>query len=479
MKLELDSRRLDYGKGYGEGPAEAVGEDIAQQVLDYKREVCKNYISLNPEQIDDRLGGSDFYVTRKYDGEYAVLFWNGEQLFGINSGGKVRTGLPCMEAAAQSLKAAGLTDAIIPAELYVSEEDGHRSRVFEVLTALADPEQIGRLRLAPFEIVRLEQEAFKASHYGETHRKLCEIFRDNPQATPVRCERANSRAGVADLYAKWIEQEGAEGLVVRCELPFVYKVKPRYSLDVAVIGFSEGVAENRGQVRSLLLALMPADGVYQIVGHTGNGFGEDLKKALFERLLPLEIPSRYIETDSNHAAFHMIEPKLVIELTINDVLFETSNGPILNPRLEIRDGAYISAGAAPGLSVVFPIFSRLREDKAVNAVDVRLAQIGEFSFAPTINAAPQTEEASTSELLRREVYKKETGGKLMVQKFLAWKTHKETNGYPACVFSFTDFSSGRADPLKNEVRISENEAQILSIFEDYLAKNIKKGWVRV
>jgi hypothetical protein len=476
--MKLDISRLDYQKGYGEGAPETVDAETAALVADYKKDVCRNYISLNPEQIDERLGGSDFYVTRKYDGEYAVLLWTGEALFAINTGGKVRTGLPCMEEAGRLLKAAGVREAVIPAELYVDEEGGARSRVFEVLTALADRTQLDRLRLAPFDLVSLDGAPFRAGSYGDTHGKLAELFPDSAWVRPVRCQRASSKAAVRELFSAWVEKEGAEGLVVRSELPLVYKIKPRYSLDVAVVGFSEGVAENRGQIRSLLLALMPADGVYQVIGRTGNGFGDELKKELYERLLALEMPSKYIETDSNHVAFHMVKPELVIQLSINDVLFESTQGVILNPRLEIRDGEYRSVGAVAGLSVVFPIFERLREDKEANARDVRLAQVAEFAFAPAAAADSHAGEPPKSSVLCREVYKKETGGKLMVQKFLAWKTNKEAFGYPACVFSYTNFSSERAEPLSCEARVSSSEEQILDIFKEYVEKNVKKGWVK-
>ncbi|MDR3353335.1 MAG: hypothetical protein LBO00_10135 [Zoogloeaceae bacterium] len=476
--MKLDTSHMDYQKGYGEGASDAVDANTIELVAAYRKEVCKSYISLNPGQIDTRLGGSDFYVTRKYDGEFAMLCWTGETLFAINSGGRVRTGLPCMEEAGKLLRAAGVKDALIPAELYVSEEES-RCRVFEVRAVLADREQLARLRLAPFDLVWLNGAPFKADSYGDTLQKLAELFADNSWISPVRCQRAQSKAAVKELFAAWVEGEGAEGLVVRSELPLVYKIKPLYSLDVVVVGFSEGVAENKGQIRSLLLALMPAGGVYQIVGHTGNGFGEELRKELFGRLLALVMPSKYIETDSNHVAFHMVKPELVIELNINDVLFETVSGVILNPRLEIHAGEYRSIGAVPGLSMVYPIFKRLRADKTANAQDVRLAQIAQFAFAGNdVKPDVYSGELPRSELLRRDVYKKESGGKLMVQKFMAWKTNKEAHGYPACVFSCTNFSSERAEPLNSEVRVSSGEAQILEIFQDFVEKNVKKGWVR-
>jgi hypothetical protein len=74
---------------------------------------------------------------------------------------------------------------------------------------------------------------------------------------------------------------------------------------------------------------------------------------------------------------------------------------------------------------------------------------------------------------------RKNGAKLMVQKFLAWKTNKEQNGYPAYVFSYTNFSSERAEPLSAEARVSNSREQILQLCDGFIAKNVKKGWEKV
>lgn len=67
----------------------------------------------------------------------------------------------------------------------------------------------------------------------------------------------------------------------------------------------------------------------------------------------------------------------------------------------------------------------------------------------------------------------------MVMKFLVWKTNKEHEGnYPAYVFTYTNFSASRAEPLALEVRVSNSEAQIMGFYRDYAAKNVKTGWIR-
>jgi len=472
--MNIDNSKMTATHGYFEGGAEAVENSIAQKAISYKKEVCKNYINLSSDQIDSRLGGSEFYATRKYDGEMNVLFFDGDQAAIINRSGKIRTGLPCVENAKNALRAAGISQAVIPAELYVEESEG-RTRVFHVLTALADPSKTDSLRLAAFDILELNNAPFKPNSYEETHAKISEIFGKETLCSAVKCRKCKSKAEVKEAYTQWVDEGGSEGLVVRTETPLVFKIKPRYTIDVAIVGFSEGSGDAKGQVRSLLLAMSPCEGEYQIIGRTGNGFSEDDRAALLKRLEPLIMDSQYIETDSNHVAFHMIRPEIVIELMINDVLFETSTGYINNPVLCIKDGTYTLKSSVRGISVVFPIFVRFREDKKAVYDDIRIEQINDFSYIEAADADSRMDLAP-SQLLRREVYKKESGKKLMIQKFVAWKTNKPAPEYPAYVFHYTNFSSERKEPLQREVAISEDEGQIMELFEKSVKDNVKKGW---
>jgi hypothetical protein len=96
-------------------------------------------------------------------------------------------------------------------------------------------------------------------------------------------------------------------------------------------------------------------------------------------------------------------------------------------------------------------------------------------FNPLAKKEHMPEIHAPSQILVHEVYRKESKSP-MVMKFLVWKTNKEHEGnYPAYVFSYTNFSVSRADPLALEVRVSNSEAQIMGFYRDYAAKNVKIG----
>ena len=131
--------------------------------------------------------------------------------------------MKCLDAFAEAVKAAGLKQAIIAAELYLPRPEG-RPRCGDVQAALADDAKRDQLALAPFDIVELDGETWKAEHYADTHNKLCTIFQ-NEQVKPVQMRNASSNDEVQQIYEEWVEGEGAEGLVVHSETPIVWKVK--------------------------------------------------------------------------------------------------------------------------------------------------------------------------------------------------------------------------------------------------------------
>jgi len=356
--------------------------------------------------------------------------------------------------------------------------------VSDVRKAIADKKANAILRLAPFDIIETDDKPDKAANWGDTHKELVRIFGKTTDCLPVQMKEAASKEEVQNIFTQWVEKEGAEGIVLRSELPIVYKIKPLYTIDAAVIGFTE--SETKGRVRALLFALMNEDGGFQVIAHTGNGLDEDSRAKLFTEFSKKTVASTYIRTDSSHVAFRMIKPEKVAEISALDLTCETNDGPVTNPCLSFgKDGGnaeggnpkgcFHSTGNASGVSLISPVFIRWREDKAVNPADLRLAQIEDFLGE---TKAAKAEKLKPSKMLRREVYKKESGGKLMVQKFLLWKTNKDKDDpkYPAYVFSSVNFSSGRADAFQTEVRVTNDEKQAGEFFDAFVAENVKKGW---
>ena len=449
-----------------------VTPELQSAAMDYKRRVAGMFMLVEPKNLKAKLSGSDYCVTRKIDGVMAYAVFRDGDVVLIGSGGRDLSDVPCVKKLVDAIKTAGIKSMSVVAELYAPADNG-RPRVFDVLSALADPKKAANLRLAPFDIVEIDGEPFKTAHYKNCHAKLVEVFKDE-DVRPVEMKTATSDEEVQSVYDEWVVGEDSEGLVVHSELPIVWKVKPRHSVDAVIVGYTIG---EQG-VRDLMLAVRREDGKYQTFGATGNGLDEDQKRTLEKRLALSAVESDFVQTDSRGIAFQMVKPEFVFEVSFGELISETSAGKIrYNPLLEFDGVKWLPKGRVPGVSAIFLVIGRVRDDKTAEISNVRVSQLSDICPFAEIAA---TGSLKKSTLLQRRVFKKVSKDKVMLQKFVAWKTNKEADPrYPAYVFHYTDFSSGRKDPLKKDIRVAATEKQILGFFDAFIAENVKKGWEEI
>ena len=442
-----------------------------QTAIKYKKNVAGRFVAVEGAKIKQLVGGTRFSVTRKIDGHLQVVFFRDGRCTMLNAQGKQKAdGLKCLDIFAESLKAAGVKSAAVAAELYFPAESG-RPRCSDVISALADSGKKDLLRLAPFDIIELDGAPWTPEDYADTHGKLCALFKDEA-VLPVQMRSASSSDEVREIYDEWVEGEGAEGLVVHSDSHIIWKVKPRHSIDAAVIGYT---TSDRG-LRDLMLAVRREDGLFQMFAVGSNGFSEEDRLKIVERLAGLHVESQYVLSDSRGIAYQMIRPELVFEVSVLELVARGNDDKVkMNPLLRFDDAqGWLLEGTTPGVKALSVTIERERTDKTPSETDVRISQLTDICPFEE-EEAPAKGEAST--LLERRVFKKETGGKVMLHKFLLWKTNKEQTGrYPAYVFFHTDFSSGRKEMIKRDMAYSSDEGQIREIFKAEIAANVKKGW---
>ncbi|MBR0458007.1 MAG: hypothetical protein IJJ26_02100 [Victivallales bacterium] len=284
------------------------------------------------------------------------------------------------------------------------------------------------------------------------------------------------KRNVQATFDEWVGEQGAEGLVVHSELPMVWKIKPRHNIDAVIVGYT--VADNG--IRDIMLAVRREDGLFQAFGVFSNGFSDEQRQALVKELDAIKTESQFIQTDSCGIAFQMVRPERVVEVSVNELMSESNAGKVkTNPLLAFGKTGWCSQGLVNGVSALGMSFERFRDDKTPEPVNVRISQLTDlcpFAKGKELSLAnlPQ------STLLRRQVFRKLQKDKVMLQKFLIWKTNKEESGlFPAFVFHYTDYSSGRKDFLKRDIRVSNDQDQITELYENAIAENIKKGWEEV
>jgi hypothetical protein len=139
---------------------------------------------------------------------------------------------------------------------------------------------------------------------------------------------------------------------------------------------------------------------------------------------------------------------------------------------------WVRAGSIASASLIHPVLQRLRDDKAADETGVRFDQLRDYLPSESVASAASASALPVSTLIRREVWTKTTKGQLAVRKLLVWKTNKAeaSQRYPAYVVHWTDYSSGRAEPLDRDVRPAPDETVAQQIAQEFIDANIKKGW---
>jgi len=484
VNLKYDESRFSRKKGdYFVGTADALADPTLQaRTQEYKRRLSSAMRPLAGEDIFRIPSSTGYYGTRKYDGEFVVIAFDGKEVLSINPRGTVRGGLPAYEEAAKLLKKAEVKSCLLGAEIYMRDENKKASKVYQVSRALRSPSseaQLETLGLAVFDVLEFDGEP--VTSVEDVFDLLERWFGKGKLVHPVEFQVLKDLKAVTALFKNWVVQEGSEGLVVRHDQAGLYKIKERHNLDVAIIGFSEGVDERKGMLHDLLVAVMRKDGTFHEFARVGGGFTDDDRKNLASQLKRRIVPSDYVAVNNDYVAYEMTEPGPVIEISALDLISEGAKGDPINKMVLEWDGKkYLALARMPLASVISPQFVRVRDDKEANIEDVNIRQLDSFIEVQEANKSAREEVAPPSKILERLVYTKVMKGQRMVRKLMLWKTNKEkATNFPSFVVYLTDFSPNRKNPLERDIKVAKTEKVARKWFDKLAEENFLSGWEKV
>lgn len=452
-----------------------MNNSFVNKAINYKKFIASRYIAIEQESITTKLVQyKQFLVSLKYDGHfYAMAYENGEVTL-INRNGKILEKIELHNAIAKLCKAKGIKKLFVAGELYVDGDK--KTRQFNVTSDIANGGE--NLKFATFDLIELEDELYKEKTVFEKYDKLKEIFPNEGKIHLVEHFTTESKREIEEYFKEKVTIGNAEGLVVKNEGFSIYKVKPKFTFDAVIVGFASSDGDRSDLLRDFLLAFRKDDGSYQIFAHLSHGFTDDQRRELLAEYKKKTVKSDYLEVARNRLGFQMVKPETVIEFSCIDVINQDSKGNILKMNLSYDEKTGYSGNyQQPTVSVTIPLFIKFREDKKATVEDVNFKQILEIISFDDVDNKKNEGDLPKSEIIQREVYVKESRGSKMIKKFVVIKTNKEKfENYPAYVFHYTDFSSGRKDPLKKDVKVTDSKTQVIEIFDEFILKNIKKGW---
>lgn len=454
-----------------------TNNDYIKRAINYKKYIGSRYIALEQGSISKKISHfKEFLVSIKYDGHFYALFYSDNNITMINRSGKIIKRIGLHDEMENHFKSLGIKQLFIAGELYVSSDV--RTRMFNVTSDIASGGQ--NLKFAAFDLIELDEDIFETKNVFEKYQKLEEIIPKDGNFHIVEYMTTQNVKEIEEYFKEKVEIGKSEGLVIKTEGYPIFKIKPKFTFDAVIVGFANGDGERSELLRDFLLAFRKDDGSYQIFAHLSHGFSDEERKELLIEYKKKIVDSDYIEVARNRLGFQMIKPDTVIEFSCIDVINSDSKGDILKMNLNYDDkNGYKANYNQPSVSVTIPLFIKFREDKQATVEETNFSQVLDVVSYDDIKTIDLSK-LPNSEIIRREVYRKESRGSIMVRKFIILKTNKEgLDNYPAYVWHYTDFSTGRKDPLKTDVIVSDNKEQIEKIYDESIVKNIKKGWEKV
>ena len=446
----------------------------------YKASVAGRYRAIRPGDLQ-LIPHAPCFVSRKIDGELWLAELHQGKACLFARGGRLIEKGPVLDAL-KSVARDCQQPLVIAGELHVPATGEARERVGDVAAALADGKQQS-LAFAAFDVVELDGSAPPADYHQrlEILQRLVDSDAMHPISV-VATEELQEPGELRSHVQNWVESGKAEGLVVRSSVGEIYKIKPSFSLDAVVVGFTTRASEP-DQVRSVLLGLQRTEGSIQLLGACGNLPGEAMRRELLADLLPLECPSSFRHSSSDGNLYRFVNPAVVLELSCTDLQNEDSAGdPIRRWALRYEaQGGWKPIVDAIAVSMIHPVVVRRRTDKQASALDVRVSQLQEILPDLDPDAVLEPRELPRSTLVRRQVWSKEGKGGLAVRKLLLWKSGKDEvwPGWPTWLVHFTDYSPDRKTPLERTIRSALSEGEAQQIADALIAENIKKGWEEV
>ncbi len=480
---------LNNGSPLGKGTLHPAGSvldvELMASVQTYRRRVASAYRSVKPDEIGTGIFGAPFLVSPKVDGELWFLKIEEGSAALISSNGKAIVGdVPILiEAREVAAKVKGLT--LIAGELFAASTGKDRPRVGDVASAMAGgaSAKVERLGFMAFDLVQgLLSDAPQHLAYSERLDAITGLLASGKRLKVIKTDPISTVSELPNLFAELVDGGKAEGLIVRSSQGTIYKVKPEFTVDVVIMGYTART-EDPQSVRTLLLGLTREDGHVQIAGHCGNLGGDSERRALMSRLQPLQCASTFRCPSRSGDLFTFVRPEVVAEIDVTDLQAESSDGHVVRSMALDFDekSGWRAVGAMPTANWLHPVLVRIRDDKKADAIGTRFSQILDRCHVEDVSAHVHERQLPESKVIRRTVWTKTTKGKVAVRKLVAWQTNKSNIDptFPAYVLHWTDYSSGRATPLDREVRTAPTEELMQEIAARMIEENIKKGWEEV
>lgn len=484
----LNTHQLkNKGNGFLYAHSGGISDNTLLRIAnDFRTQTSRKYKNLTPAQLPHQFQDNEsLHASIKYDGEGVFVYFDEEKdiCLALNSpSGRTRIGLECLNQTKKALQAAQIKKALLAAECYL-QHPSQRTRVADVLrvTANGSPEERDQIALAFYDILMIDKKDYRETPYEETWATLGKLLPNSHSLAHRASGDILEAKEVRPFFEKTTQEDHLEGLVLRSlTQKSIYKLKPQLSIDAVIIGFTEGQYDNQYGVLSLLCALTAPDNkTLQVLCRVGSGLDDATRQNLLPTLQAIKCNGPIPITDADGRPTHFVQPSLVIQIDGECLQTESLQGdPVQNPTFlwDPNKTEYQFLGIRPSTHISHATFSQLRPDKTWDNGGTRMEQtLGLQTIKSLLH--PEPAPTQTPKIVHREVFRKENRGAIAIKKIVV--VERNQPGYHKYTLHFTDYSQGRAEPLKTETYVAETPQRLQALLQPLQNEGSKKGWTKL
>lgn len=370
--------RFEYKDG---NPFQMIG-------IHYKEDLKRRSTAVEYEEYKKMAGGTSIAVTVKMDGEFAVPVLEDGKPGKVYSPGKkaaIRYDFEACREFEDTLKRKGHISGVFYAELYGAYPDGKPMKFNKVASLIAElhgKHTDKELRIGIFDVESLDGKKVDEKDYWKRYELIHSIFGGNTFCHPV----VATQLGGLELFEKYVNSEGFEGLVVRTSSK-VLKVKNLFTVDFVIYAVEkkgERMKMSPPRFGSVRIGLFLPSGDLVDMGSVGNGWDDDERLELHKELMK--------DVFFEDSAMFYVKPKHILEVGYTEMMMAKPSpnfGPIkpdgtFNPRPGKKSDAFsprfpkrIPYIRPDGRRGDYPMISD--HPKSANESDIGIRQVPEMA----------------------------------------------------------------------------------------------------
>jgi hypothetical protein len=321
---------------------------------------------------DESLGAlRDIHFTAKIDGEFAIVYYDGNACCTISKNGRVRSDFPAVNELAELFRSRGISEFIGAGELFVRNDDGSHVPYPKAMSILRKPKNEldeNKIHIMIFDVLKFNGKSYDTENFVDRSQLAESVIPFGQNIEPVTIFMPG------DFKSLWnniiSDKSPWEGIVAIRPDNTRVKIKPLITVDGLVVAVQLSDKYD-GSMGSLRLGFMDDDGMVMFDSWVGSGFTESEREewATWAKVNQIAGPT---ENEPNTLYVHPFADPRIVTVIAHEVSFSEGPAFIWDDTME----EWVQKDTAPVLSLRHPSFSHVRTDKRPVPEDLHICQLG-------------------------------------------------------------------------------------------------------